>query len=75
MMSMPKLKAQLVPNVNPGEVYDLYGIQLTELVPGANSRLINGKNTQVSFLSMDPGAIFDRHIHPEEQLMLALRGG
>jgi gluconolactonase len=73
--SLPDLKIQLVPNVIPGEVYDLYNIQLTELTSGANSRLINGKNTQVSFLSMDPGAIFDRHIHPEEQLMLALRGG
>jgi gluconolactonase len=73
--NLPDLKTQLVPNVIPGEVYDLYDIQLTELVSGANSRLINGRNTQVSFISMDPGASFDRHIHPEEQMMLAWRGG
>jgi gluconolactonase len=63
------------PNVKPNQVYDLYEFQLTELTTGANSRLITGKNTQVSFISMDPGALFDRHIHPEEQTMLVLRGG
>jgi gluconolactonase len=64
-----------VPNVKPNLVYDLYEFQLTALTAGANSRLITGKNTQVSFISMDPGALFDRHIHPEEQMMLVLRGG
>ncbi|HLN20532.1 MAG TPA: SMP-30/gluconolactonase/LRE family protein [Bacteroidales bacterium] len=68
------LTAQATPNVEPGKVYDLYNLQLTELVPGANSRLITGKNVQVSFISMDPKAVFDRHIHPEEQTMLVLRG-
>ena len=63
------------PNVKPNQIYDLYEFQLTELTTGANSRLITGKNTQVSFISMDPGALFDRHIHPEEQTMLVLRGG
>ena len=63
------------PNVKPNQVYDLYDFQLTPLTPGANSRLITGKNTQISFISMDPGALFDRHIHPEEQTMLVLRGG
>ena len=60
------------PNVKPNQVYDLYEFQLTELTTGANSRLITGKNTQISFISMDPGALFDRHIHPEEQTMLVL---
>jgi gluconolactonase len=64
-----------VPNVKPNLVYDLYEFQLTALTAGANSRLVTGKNTQVSFISMDPGALFDRHIHPEEQMMLVLRGG
>ena len=64
-----------VPNVKPNLVYDLYEFQLTALTAGANSRLITGKNTQVSFISMDPGTLFDRHIHPEEQMMLVLRGG
>jgi gluconolactonase len=63
------------PNIAPNKVYDLYEFQLTELTKGANSRLITGKNTQISFISMDPGALFDRHIHPEEQTMLVLRGG
>ena len=63
------------PNVASNKVYDLYDLQLTGLVPGANSRLISGKNTQVSFISMDPGSVFEHHIHPEEQLMLVLRGG
>lgn len=63
------------PNIKPNQVYDLYEFQLTELTTGANSRLITGKNTQVSFISMDPGALFDCHIHPEEQTMLLLRGG
>jgi Gluconolactonase len=69
------LATTLVPNVKPNLVYDLYEFQLTALTAGANSRLVTGKNTQVSFISMDPGALFDRHIHPEEQMMLVLRGG
>ena len=63
------------PNIKPNQVYDLYDFQLSPLTTGANSRLITGKNTQISFISMDPGALFDRHIHPEEQTMLVLRGG
>ena len=63
------------PNVVPNTVYDLYEFQLTNLTAGANSRLVTGKNTQVSFISMDPGSVFERHIHPEEQMMLVLRGG
>lgn len=62
------------PNVQPNKVYDLYDFQLTELAPGAYSRLISGKNTQLSFISMEPGSVFPHHIHPEEQIMLGLRG-
>jgi gluconolactonase len=69
------VKTPQVPNVKPNTVYDLYELQLTELTTGAYSRLITGKNTQVSFLLMDPGALFDRHIHPEAQTMMVLRGG
>lgn len=64
-----------VPNVKPGEVYDLYEIQLTKLADGAFSRLISGRNTQLSFISMAPGSVFPHHIHPEEQMMFVLRGG
>lgn len=67
-------KAQ-TPNVVPNKVYDLYNFQLTYLLPGAYSRLISGKNTQLSFISMEPNSVFPPHIHPEEQMMLALRGG
>lgn len=64
----------LEPTVVPERVYDLYDVQLTELVPGANSRLISTGRAQLSFLSMTPGSIFSHHIHPEEQLMIVLRG-
>jgi gluconolactonase len=62
------------PNVVPNKVYDLYEFQLTELAPGAHSRLISGKNTQLSFISMDPNSVFPHHTHPEEQMMFVLRG-
>ncbi len=73
--SVPDLTSPATPNVKPGRIYDLYEFQLTGLTSGAYSRLITGRNTQVSFISMEPGALFDRHIHPEEQTMLVLRGG
>jgi gluconolactonase len=69
------LNTTQVPNVKPNQVYDIYDFQLTELATGASSRLVTGKNVQVSVLSMEPGALFDRHIHPEEQTMLVMRGG
>ncbi|NJO25394.1 MAG: cupin domain-containing protein, partial [Bacteroidia bacterium] len=68
------VKTTLEPNIKPNKVYDLYDIQLTELAAGASSRLISGKNMQLSFISMDPNSVFPPHIHPEEQMMLGLRG-
>lgn len=62
------------PNIKPNTVYDLYDIQFTKLADGAHSRLISGKNTQLSFISMDPQSLFPHHIHPEEQLMYVMRG-
>lgn len=64
----------LPPSVEPNRVYDLYDFQYTELVPGANARLISGKAAQMSFLRMDPGIEFAYHLHPEEQVMIGLRG-
>jgi len=64
----------LEPTVKPGVVYMLQDVQFTELSPGANSRLIAGRGAQLSFLRMNPTATFPDHIHPEEQLMLVLRG-
>ena len=62
------------PNIVANRVYDLYDFQLTYLLPGAYSRLVSGKNTQLSFISMEPNSTFPNHIHPEEQMMFALRG-
>lgn len=62
------------PNVAPNKVYDLYDIQLAKLAEGAHTRLVSGKNMQLSFISMDPGSTFPHHIHPEEQMMFVLRG-
>lgn len=62
------------PNISAGKVYDLYDIQLTPIITGAHSRLISGRNTQLSFISMEPGSFFPHHIHPEEQMMFVLRG-
>ncbi|TMI66395.1 MAG: cupin domain-containing protein [Bacteroidetes bacterium] len=62
------------PNISANRVYNLYDIQLTPILPGAHSRLVSGKNTQLSFISMEPGSIFPHHIHPEEQMMFVLRG-
>jgi gluconolactonase len=64
-----------MPTVTPNKVYDLYDIQFTELASGTFSRLVSGKNTQLSFISMDPNSTFPHHIHPEEQMMFVLRGG
>lgn len=62
------------PNVVANQVYDLYEFQLTKLADGAQSRLVTGRNMQLSFISMDPGSTFPPHIHPEEQMMYVLRG-
>lgn len=69
------VKTTQTPNVVANKVYDLYNIQLTTLAEGAHSRLVSGKNTQLSFISMDPNSNFPHHIHPEEQMMFVLRGG
>ncbi len=66
--------AALEPNIEANKIYDLYEIQLTEIAAGAHTRLISGRNTQLSFISMDPLSTFPHHIHPEEQMMFVLRG-
>lgn len=62
------------PTVEPNKVYNLHDIQFTELAEGAYARLVSGRNTQLSFITMEPDADFPYHIHPEEQMMLVLRG-
>jgi gluconolactonase len=68
------VNAQAEPNIRPNKVYDLYSIQLTKLASGAFSRLISGKNVLLSFIYLDPDSEFENHIHPEEQIQIALRG-
>jgi gluconolactonase len=70
----PEPAFPVAPTVNPGVVGDLQDIQFTELQPGANSRLVAGRGAQLSFLQMSPGIAFPVHLHPEEQLMIVLRG-
>jgi len=70
----PEPAFPVAPTVKPGVVGDLQDIQFTELQPGANSRLISGHGAQLSFLRMSPGMSFAAHLHPEEQLMIVLRG-
>ena len=62
------------PTVEPKKIYDLDQLQYTELVPGSNSKLVSGYGVQLSFLRMDPLAVFAHHIHPEAQLMVVFRG-
>lgn len=62
------------PNVEANKKYDLYDIQLVNFAPGAYSRIVSGTNMQLSFISMDPHSVFPYHLHPEEQMMLVLRG-
>jgi gluconolactonase len=71
-------------SLEPGKVYNLHEIQWTAITrpdttlpyrrSTAQSRLIWGRNAMLSFVRMDPGSSFPLHIHPEDQLMIALRG-
>ncbi len=70
----PDAGSAIPPSLEPNRVRDLHDVQFTTLVPGARSRLVSGRNFQASFLRMDPGSTFAAHLHPEEQLMIVLRG-
>jgi gluconolactonase len=74
----------VTPSIQPGVVVNFNDIQWTGVTnpdagksyvrsPG-NSRLIWGKNAQISFIRMDPGSEFGLHIHPEDQLTHTVRG-
>lgn len=62
------------PTVEPNKVYNLDELQYSELVPGSNSRVISGRGVQMSFLRMNAKSYFAHHMHPEEQVMIVLRG-
>ena len=74
----------VTPSLPPGVVVNLNEIQLTPLVdPLAGktykrstglSRLIWGKNAQISLIRMDPGSEIALHRHPEDQLTHTIRG-
>jgi gluconolactonase len=74
----------VTPSLPPGVVVNLNEIQLTPLVDPlagktykrstALSRLIWGKNAQISLIRMDPGSEIALHRHPEDQLTHTIRG-
>jgi gluconolactonase len=74
----------VTPSLQPGVVVNVNDIQwtpITDPVAGkeyrrstAYSRLIWGKNAQISLVRMDPGSEFPLHIHPEDQLTHTIRG-
>ena len=74
----------VTPSLTAGQVYHKGDIQLTPVTDpdqaleykrsSAYSRLVWGKNVMLSFIRMDPNSYFPIHIHPEDQLMTALRG-
>ncbi len=45
-----------------------------ELVKGANSKLIAGEQSMISFLTMDKNSYFAPHRHKQEQIMIVLDG-
>ena len=74
----------VTPSLQPGVVANLNQIQWTPVTnpdpalsyrrsPG-QSRLIWGKNAQISLVRMDPGSEFPKHTHPEDQLTHTVRG-
>lgn len=56
------------------KVFNFYDIQRSMLIAQCWSQLLNNKDAQASFLFMEPGSSFALHNHPEEQLMIVLRG-
>ena len=72
------------PSLQPGVVVDLNELQwtpLTDPVPGklyhrslAYSRLLWGRNAQISLVRIDPKSEIAVHSHPEDQLTMTLRG-
>jgi gluconolactonase len=74
----------VTPSLQAGVVANLNEIQWTPLTDpaadlgykrsNAQARLIWGRNAQISFVRLDPGAASARHIHPEDQLSHILRG-
>lgn len=49
-------------------------LPVTELVQGSNSHLVVGEQSMLSFLKMDAHSYFAPHHHPQEQIMIVLKG-
>lgn len=74
----------VTPSLQAGVVANLNDIQWTPVIDPASgasyrrsagqSRLIWGRNAQISFVRMDPRSEFPLHVHPEDQLTLTIRG-
>lgn len=74
----------VTPSLQPGVVVNLNEIPLTPLVDPvagrsyrrstALSRLIWGRNAQISVIRMDPRSEIAPHLHPEDQLTHTIRG-
>ncbi len=72
------------PSLQPGVVMNLNEVPWTPILDPdpsksfrratAHSRLIWGRNAQVSFVRMDPGSTIPLHMHPEDQLTHTIRG-
>jgi len=65
-----------IPNFPANEIFNWWDIQTTQLVPNTMcwSRLFNSKGAQISMLFMGPESVFGHHAHPEEQIMIVLKG-
>lgn len=66
--------AQATPLERARHVARPEALPVTELVRGSHSRLLFGRNSLVSFLTMSAGSVFELHSHPEEQIMIVLEG-
>jgi gluconolactonase len=74
----------VTPSLQPGAIIDLQEIQWTPLVDPiagesyrrstALSKLMWGRNAQISLIRMDPGSEIALHRHPEDQLTHTIRG-
>lgn len=74
----------VAPSLEPGVVVNLNEIQWTPLTDPSGgkpyrrsstlSRLIWGRNAQISLARLDPGSQIPFHAHPEDQLTLMIRG-
>jgi len=74
----------VTPSLDPGVAVNLNDIQwtpLTDPTPGQSyrrattySRLLWGRNAQISLVRIDPRSEIALHIHPEDQLTTTLRG-